>query len=168
MALTGSYLDRAELKVAIGGIVGVRAQLVDGTFLATVDQAAWQTFVEDRLVINSSEITSKLRKRYAAPFASPVPKVVVGWLAAITLPDLYEARGWNDSDQGADSVEKAAERARTQMQEAADSEIGLYDLPLRQDTTETGISKGGPRGYSEASPYSWLDEQAAIVGGGGS
>src|SRR5690348_12766557 len=122
MSLTGSLLDRAELKVAIGGIVGVRAQLVDGTFLESGDQAAWQTFVEDRLVINTSEIHAKLRKRYAVPFADPPPKVACGWLAAITLHDLYEARGWDDSDQGSDSVAKAAERARTQMQEAADSE----------------------------------------------
>lgn len=165
MSLADSYLDRDGLKIAIGGIVGVRAQLVDGTFLESGDQAGWQTFVEDRLVINTSEINAKLRKRYAAPFDAPFPKVVTGWLAAITLPDLYEARGWDDSDAGADSVAKAAERARTQMQEAADSEIGLFDLPLRQDTTETGVSKGGPRGYSEASPYGWLDVQADTIGG---
>lgn len=166
MSLTGSYLDRAELKVAIGGIVGVRAQLVDGTFLESGDQAAWQAFVEDRLIINTSEINAKLTKRYAAPFASPFPKVVIGWLAAITLPDLYKARGWNDSDEGADDVKEDAERARTQMQEAADSEIGLFDLPLRQNTTASGISQGNPQSYSEQSPWSWTDAQSEAIRGG--
>jgi hypothetical protein len=167
MPLDGSYLDRAELKVAIGGIVGVRAQLVDGTFLEVGNQAAWQSFVEDRLVIATSEINARLRKRYAAPFATPVPKTVIGWLAALVLPELYEARGWDDSDAHAEDVKAGAARAREQMKEAADSEIGLFDLPLRQDVTGTGIAKGGPLGYSEQSPYSWTDAQADEIRGGG-
>ena len=60
-----------------------------------------------------------------------------------------------------------AERAREQMKEAADSEIGLYDLPLLNDVTTDGISKGGPLGYSEQSPYSWTDEQADAIRSGG-
>jgi len=51
--------------------------------------------------------------------------------------------------------------AVAELKEAADSKDGLFDLPLRADTTATGVSKGGPRGYSEASPYTNLDRQRA-------
>jgi len=162
--LLGSYLDRDGLKIAIGGVAGVRAQLVDGTFLVDGgDIASWVLFVESRLVIRTSEINARLKKRYAVPFEEP-SQVVCGWLAALVLPDLYEARGWDDSDAFAQSIAAGATLAREQMKEAADSEVGLFDLPLRQDEdAASGISKGGPLGYAEASPYTWMDEQVAAV-----
>lgn len=167
MPLLGSYMDRDDLKIAIGGVAGVRQQLVDGTFLAdSGDIASWVLFVESRLVIRTSEINARLRKRYAVPFADPTPEVVKGWLAALVLPDLYEARGWDDSDAHAQSLKDAAALAREQMKEAADSDVGLYDLPLAQDDTTSAISKGGPQGYSEQSPYSWTDAQSDAVGRG--
>ncbi len=46
------------------------------------------------------------------------------------------------------------------MKEAADSAEGLFELPLRADLETSGVSKGGPLGYTEASPYRWTDRQA--------
>lgn len=161
MALTGSYLDRTEFKARTVAPV----HLVDGLHLDVTNRAPWITFVESRLVIETSRINSQLRKRYAAPFAAPVPEIVLGWLAAIVTPKLYERRGWDPADAQAVALLADAELARTELQQAADSVEGLFDLPLRQDSTSTGIARGGPRGYAEASPYEWTDVQRDRVRG---
>lgn len=149
-----SYLDIAGLKTR--------------TIMPALDFDALDTgFVEARLAIGTSEINGRLRKRYAAPFASPVPEIVLGWLTAIVTPDLYLRRGWDPSSEQSASVIAEAARARAEMKEAADSVEGLFDLPLRENTTDEGISKGTPVVYAEASPYSWMDAQVEILRGGG-
>lgn len=147
-----AYLDIAGLKL--------RTPMPD----EDVDALPVQ-FVLERLSVGSSEIDGKLRKRYAAPFAEPVPPIIVGWLSDIVTPELYLRRGWNPGNEQEATIVAAAERARAQMQEAADSAEGLWDLPLRADTTAEGVSKGGPLGYSETSPYDWRDAQAEAIRG---
>lgn len=122
-------------------------------------------FLAARLAVASSEITSRLRKRYSAPFAAPVPEVVLGWLVALVTPVAYLRRGVNPADEQFASIVEEAKLAREQMKEAADAEEGLFDLPLRADTTTSGISQGGPMVYSEASPYEWTDVQAEVIRG---
>lgn len=160
MALTGSYLDRQAFKARTVAPV----HLVDGLHLDETNRAPWVTFVESRLVIETSRINAQLRKRYAVPFAEPVPEIVLGWLAALVTPKIYERRGWDPSDAQAQSILADAELARTELQQAADAADGLFDLPLLQTSTATGISRGGPLGYSEASPYTWIDRQRDEVG----
>lgn len=148
-----AYLDRPGLKAR------VIMPAVDFDTLDTV-------FVDARLAIGSSEITGRLRKRYAAPFAEPVPEVVQGWLAAVVTPELYARRGWDPSEEQSKSILDAAERARAEMKEAADSVEGLWDLPLRADTMAGGIVlEGGPLSYSEASPYDHIDVQREALRG---
>lgn len=122
-------------------------------------------FIEKRLAYNSSRINARCRKRYAAPFAVPAPELVVGWLVDLTTLDAYQARGWNPSDEQSALVKAAADRAEAETKEAADGEAGLFDLPLREDTTADGISRGGPLVYAEASPYDWVDVQAEAIRG---
>lgn len=107
----------------------------------------------------SSWIDSRLRKRYAAPFASPYPEAVKLWLAMIVTPICWIRIGVDPNDPQWASVTELEKSAKEQVLEAANSETGLFDLPLRQDTTDTGISKGGPLAYSEQSPYAWTDRQ---------
>lgn len=169
MALAGSYLDVDEFAArTIAPSDLVYGDFIDptGEFTDEVKverRAAWLTFVESRLIIETSRINSKLRKRYAAPFESPVPEIVLGWLAAIVTPSLYKRRGWDPSEAQAEDLKADHDKAIEEITEAANSEDGLFDLPLRQDTTDDGISKGGPLGYAEASPYDWMDRQAEEV-----
>lgn len=124
-------------------------------------------YVLKRLEVWTSRINARLRKRYAVPFGAPIAEIVLGWLADIVTVEAYLRRGWNSADEQAADIKEARETALAEIKEAASSETGLFDLPLRQNTTETGISRGGPLAYSEASPYAWTDIQAAEVLRGG-
>lgn len=119
-----------------------------------------------------ADITARLRKRYRTPFTdangtNPRPEIVVTWQTKIVTPEAYRARGYNPADPTMEWVEKDRERTYEQIKEAADAETGLYDIPLLVTGDATGISKGGPLGSSEASPYSWIDVQAETLNGGG-
>lgn len=110
----------------------------------------------------SEEIEDLLRKRYAVPFVAPAPRIILRWLTKLTTADAYERRGW---DPGAekDRITAAAEKALAEIKEAADAKDGLFDLPLRADQTGVSGVHVGPMGSSQASPYSWVDDQAAAV-----
>ena len=119
-------------------------------------------FIDARIAIRTGEIHARLAKRYATPFSSDSPPdAVVGWLVALVTLDAYLARGFNPSSQQDGLISADADRANAAIREAADSKDGLYDLPLREDTQGTsGVTLGGPLGYSESSPYEWSDLQA--------
>ncbi len=117
-------------------------------------------FLDARLEVGTSLINARLAKRYAVPLADPVPEIVLGWLVALVTPKAYAKRGWNPSDAQSEQILADMTEALEQMKEAADSEIGLYELPLRADLETSGVSKGGPLGYSETSPYRWTDLEA--------
>lgn len=122
-------------------------------------QARYPGFIQKHLEANSGLIDARLRKRYAAPFAEPYPVAVQLWLARVTTPTVWLRRGVDPNDQQFIDVKDSATAAWEELREAADSNEGLYDLPLRADTDKSGVSKGGPFGYSEASPYVWTDIQ---------
>jgi phage gp36-like protein len=125
--------------------------------------ARYPSFLDEQLENESAWIDARLRKRYAAPFESPYPKAVVRWLAAMVTDRAYKKRGVDPNDlQAADLVQDAKD-AKAEILEAANSETGLFDLPLRADTTGSGISKGGPLAYSEQSPYVWTDQQVEVA-----
>mgnify|MGYP006346647153 CR=1 FL=1 len=117
-------------------------------------------FLAQTIASEQARIESRLRKRYAIPFALPFPETAIGWLVAAVTLAAYQRRGWNPSSEENQLIVKADETARAELKEAADSNEGLYDLPLRENAVEgSGIAKGGPYGYSEASPYVWTDCQ---------
>lgn len=116
-------------------------------------------FVEAQLERLSAWIDTRLRKRYAAPFAAPVPAAVQGWLADLATERCYVKRGYSPQDEQSSTYASDAATARAEIQQAADAQNGLFDLPLRQDTTASGIVKGAPLAYTEASPYVFTDEQ---------
>ena len=122
-------------------------------------EARYPGFTDQQIALASSWIDARLRKRYAAPFASPYPIAVQGWCASIVTERLMRKRGIDATDEQAATYIEDRKTAETEVLEAANAEGGLFDLPLRADTTADGISKGAPLGYSEASPYVWQDRQ---------
>lgn len=108
------------------------------------------------------DIDARLAKRYATPFTAPYPEAIQAWLARIVTHRVFLRRGVDPTDQQAVDVKTDHDDAKKEILEAANSNEGLYDLPLRADTTASGISRGGPRGYSEQSPYVWMDGQSCV------
>lgn len=117
-------------------------------------------YLEAQLEMQSAWIDSRLAKRYAVPFHPPYPLAVRMWLARIVTPRAMQRRGVNATDEQYIDIRDDAQRAEEEVREAADAVQGLFDLPLRADTNASGISRGGPITYSEASPYVWRDGQA--------
>lgn len=116
-------------------------------------------FLEKQLEAWSAWLDSRLSKRYAAPFSAPYPIAVRMWLARIVTPRAFQRRGVDATDEQYIDIRDDAKAAEAEVLEAANSETGLFDLPLRADTSASGISKGGPFVYSEQSPYVGFDEQ---------
>jgi hypothetical protein len=145
------------------------AEFKDRTVMPPTDvdalHAAYPTFFATRITSLSAHLDSRLRKRYAVPFADPTPEAVKAWLTALLTLDAYLRRGVNATDEQFVEIVKAADSTKLEIKEAADSETGLFDLPLRADTTETGIVQGSPFGYAEPDPYAWLDVQKELVRG---
>lgn len=122
-------------------------------------------FLLAQLQVHTAKLNSRLAKRYAVPFASPCPDVVRGWLAAQVTPLAYRRRGVNASDAQFELVEKDRDLALKEIEEAANSETGLFDLPLKEGLSASGISMGSPLGYAEPGPYEWTDVQREAVRG---
>ena len=121
-----------------------------------VAAAGWVTQQLDDV---SDAIDARLRKRYPVPFATPYPKAVLRWLTAIVTRAAYLKRGVDPLDPQVAEYIKDAERAEAELLEAANSETGLFDLPVNT-AGDSAIARGGPRSYSEASPYVGFDVQA--------
>jgi len=129
--------------------------------VATIE-AAFPDFLQSRLNGAWSWIAARLAKRYdvAAMAASP-PEIVLLWITNLVTLDAYAKRGFNpSSEMDQVSIVKPADDAKAEVKEAADSQAGLFDLPLLESKVGTsGVTLGGPLGYSETSPYAWIDVQ---------
>ena len=128
-------------------------------YLSALDTVA-PGWLAQQLETWSRQIDARLSKRYATPFAAPYPEVVKAWLARIVAVRVYLRRGVDATDMQFAEMQADGTRALDEIKEAADSNTGLYDLPLVQGSASSGVSRGGPFGYSEQSPHVWMDGQA--------
>ncbi len=119
-------------------------------------------WIDAQLAYWSMQIDARLSKRYATPFASPYPVALTGWLARIVTVRAWLRRGVDPNDQQFSEVKADADAAWAEIKEAADSNTGLFELPLRADTNASGVARGGPFGYSEQSPYVGFDIQRDV------
>lgn len=120
-------------------------------------------FLAAHIELASADVEARLRKRYAVPFTAPYPVKVRAWVSRLVTREAYLRRGIDPTDSQWSTINDAAERVLTEILEAANSETGLFDLPLRADTSASGISAPKPLGYSESSPYVWTDRQSSAA-----
>lgn len=111
-------------------------------------------------LVSSLDIDARLAKRYNVPFGSPCPLAIQSWVARILDSRVLLRRGVDPQDDQYAMFFVDADRARAEIKEAADAELGLYDLPLLSSSGESGIVKGAPKSYSEASPYVFMARQS--------
>jgi len=145
-----AYLDIARFKLL---------STIPAAFVDTIEQQE-PGFIDAQLAYWSDWIDSQLRKRYDAPFQLPYPGAVEGWLARIVTPRVWSKRGVDPNDEQWKETKDDDTAARAEIDRAANSETGLFDLPLRADTKDSGIERGFPKGYSEQSPYVFTTMQA--------
>lgn len=149
---TTPYLTLSDFKQ----ISVVPAQFIDEIELRT---PGW---VEQRIRMISAYIDTRLSKRYATPFQDPCPFAVRDWIAKIVSMDCWLRRGVEPTDTEISEYKAQQQQAYDELKEAANSDTGLFDLPLRSDVDGTGISRGAPLATSQQSPYAWTTEQARI------
>lgn len=141
-------IDRFKTLTAMPGVMVDRLETVAPGWL------------EAKLIARSRWIDARLSKRYATPFTAPVPEAVEDWLARIVTLAAFLRHGVDAMDEQFAEIKADAERAEAEIKEAAEAKEGLYDLPLRADTSASGITKGAPYVYSEKSPSVWTHIQA--------
>jgi hypothetical protein len=110
----------------------------------------------------SGYFDGRLAKRYGVPFVAPFDDGLVDAVAAVVAYRLLVKRGGKPDGTKVAAAERAHDAAMAWIVEAADSKDGLVELLRTQSTPrgETSINKGGPLGYSEASPYTATDRQS--------
>lgn len=127
-------------------------------------EAVYPGFLQAQIDDESSWIAGRLRKRYAVEgFDANPPGIVLKWLNKIVTLEAFDKRGFDSLSPEGQRTITASETARAEVKEAAESVEGLFDLPLRNDSTASGISQGGPLGYAEASPYTANDRQREAI-----
>jgi hypothetical protein len=148
-----AYLTVAEFKTL---------SLMPGEFVDVIE-TRYPGFIDAQLLTVSDWIDARLRKRYLVPFVVPYPVAVRGWLAKMVTPRVWHKRGVDPTDAQWGTIKQDATDAIAEVAEAANSDTGLFDLPLLPDVQgSSAISQGNTRAYSEQSPYSSMDVQGQI------
>lgn len=121
-------------------------------------------FIQARLDFRWNWIQARLRKRYdVAAMAADPPETAIGWLVDLVTKDAYDARGYDPSSESdKEAIIQRAVDAKAEITEAANSETGLFELPPLASVQTDGVSKAGPLGSAEQSPYVWADAQAEV------
>ena len=94
---------------------------------------------------------------YIAP--TPVPEIALGWLVSMVDVDIWDRRGVNAQDPTIVRYVDKVTKADAQIAQAANSDIGLFELPFNDSIASSAINHGGPLSYSEASPFVGADRQ---------
>lgn len=89
----------------------------------------------------------------------PVPEAILRWVTALVQQDVLDRHGPPaGGDRIGQRVEAAAALADKQIEEAANTQTGLWDLPVNEDE-QSAVTTGGPRSYTEPGPYEWTYRQ---------
>lgn len=155
MATAFQYTDLAHVK-AVG--------LMPKTDVDALETKEGAGFVDGVCEAVSRLFDDSLVKRYLVPQPSPFAASLRWHVTSVVVRRLYGRRGWPPGGGGPDDeVVKASEAAFAWLKDAVDSEKGLAELV--KPGGASAVEKGGPLGYSEASPYDWMDRQSEAVRG---
>lgn len=136
-------------------------------FIETSGPAPQPGWTLAKLAAWSRWLDARLKKRYAIPLPSATsadpnfPSVAQQWLCDLATFDAYLKRGIDPTDAQIQEIEKRYNAVKAEVQEAADAESGLFELPLRTDGTGQGVTKGAPLFATQTSPYTWRTQQRA-------
>lgn len=100
-----------------------------------------------------SAIDDTLRRRYAVPFAEPVPRAVKKWCRYLLDEQFELSRRIPGSTEAQDAgVYAQAARARDEIKSAADANLPAHpELPLRANLqSSSGVALGGPFVHEDA------------------
>lgn len=117
--------------------------------------AAGQSFVEKQCAIFESKLHDQLRNRYDVPFLQP-NDTAKGWIAVQVAFEVLRRTGVDPTDVMYGEYRDAAKLARDEITAAANSDTGLFELPLL--VTKTPAVRGF-RGLSDADPGAWKRRQ---------
>jgi hypothetical protein len=121
-------------------------------------EARYPGWITEQIGIWGEVIDSRLRKRYPVPFAVPIPVSVQMWLARLLDARLLLKRGVDATDAQYADFAKSAADVMSELKEAADSNTGLYDLPLTA-LGDSAIKREQPMSFSNAGPYAGFRSQ---------
>lgn len=164
--MTDAYVDLDFVK-AVGSMPAADIDILETAFPGTFDAIAGTV---------TRMFDAKLTKRYSTPFGldslgafdiDRVPDVIKLNVCDVVIYYLWRKRGFNPgSAQDEDAIIGARDRAITWLQEAADSQNGLIELPLRDTgVDQNAVVKAAPLSYTETSPFVWADRQREIGSG---
>ena len=117
-------------------------------------------WVDKQIDMASARIDVQLSKRYVTPFIG-APMIIKEWTARMVEVSCWLKRGVRTTDEQFQESRARGDKALEEIELAANSENGLFDLPLATGGSAVTATTW-PRGYSEQSPYVWLDDQAEI------
>lgn len=145
------------------GVYLTAQQYTATTWIST----SWITDAEERkpgivdvtLQLESARIDIALAKRYAVPFELPAPLVVQRWLCQLVNVQVMLVIGVDQTDLMYGVVQGQYDQVLKELDVAANSDTGNFELPLKATVDTIGVSKGFPRVYSEQSPYVAFDRQ---------
>lgn len=143
-----------------------RRSLLPSTVISEIE-ARTPGWLSTQIGAASAMINGRLSKRYRVPFAGPpYPELILNWIVDIVSFNAWLKRGIAPNDEAIAAFKEKHDAAVAAVLEAANSEVGLFELPgvVPAPGTEqtSGVALGDPQSYSEASPYVSTDRQRDV------
>lgn len=146
-----AYITSTELKL-LGSMPGPDVDIVEAKYPGVTDAS---------ITAISGHFDTKLVKRYGAPFIAPYPDALKLHVARCVAWLLWLKRGYNPAGKLDQELKADNEASLAWLEQAADSERGLVELPGQQTALgASAVNKTAPLAYTEASPYVHIDVQA--------
>lgn len=110
----------------------------------------------------SNIIDTMLFKRYAVPFKEPLP-VVKMWTAQLATAHAIKKLVVDTNNAPyLELFNTAAEEVKAMLMQVADAENGMFELPMREGSSKSGVVKPQRPFTADQSPYTALSRQSVL------